>query len=176
MFKKITVPFRRFAHVDLVGPLPPSHGYTYFLTCIDRSTCWPEVIHRVWISAAEYASAMFHGWISRFGVPTIITSDRGNQFTSSLWSAICSLLNIRQNLTTTFHLQSKGIIERFHRQLKKFSMISPGLLRLVWALTLDSVRFTCCTKRGFCHISLRSCIWFWFSPTSSVSGSSRSAF
>ena len=139
MFKKITVPFRRFAHVhvDLVGPLPPSHGYTYFLTCIDRSTCWPEVIHLVWISSAEYASAMFHEWISRFGVPTIITSDRGTQFTSSLWSAICSLLNIRQNLTTTFHFQSKGIIERFHRQLKKFSMISPGLLRLVWALTLD---------------------------------------
>ena len=121
MFKKITVPFRRFAHVhvDLVGPLPPSHGYTYFLTCIDRSTCWPEVIHLVWISSAEYASAMFHEWISRFGVPTIITSDRGTQFTSSLWSAICSLLNIRQNLTTTFHFQSKGIIERFHRQLKK---------------------------------------------------------
>ena len=25
-------------HIDLVGPLPPSHGYTYMLTCIDRYT------------------------------------------------------------------------------------------------------------------------------------------
>ncbi len=38
--EKIPVPFRRFAHVhvDLVGPLPSSHGFTYLFTCIDRST------------------------------------------------------------------------------------------------------------------------------------------
>ena len=24
-------------HVDIVGPLPPSRGYTYLLTCVDRS-------------------------------------------------------------------------------------------------------------------------------------------
>ncbi len=63
-------------------------------------------------------SAMFHGWISRFGVPAIITSDRGAQFTSSLWSAICSLLNIKHKTTTAFHPQSNGMVERFHRQLK----------------------------------------------------------
>ena len=36
--EKIPVPFRRFAHVhvDLVGPLPSSHGFTYLFTCIDR--------------------------------------------------------------------------------------------------------------------------------------------
>ena len=63
-------------------------------------------------------SAMFHGWISRFGVPSIITSNRGTQFTSSLWSAICSLLKIKHNTTTAFHPQSNGMIERFHRRLK----------------------------------------------------------
>ena len=118
--EKIPVPFRRFAHIhiDLVGPLPPSHGYTYLLTCVDRSTRWPEVIPMTGISATECASAIFHGWISRFGVPDIITSDRGTQFTSSLWSAICSLLGIRHNTTTSFHPQSNGMVERFHRQLK----------------------------------------------------------
>ena len=29
-------------HVDLVGPLPPSQGFTYLLTCVDRFTRWPE--------------------------------------------------------------------------------------------------------------------------------------
>ena len=59
--EKIDVPFRRFSHVhvDLVGPLPSSHGFTYLLTCVDRSTRWPEVIPLVGISAAECASAMF---------------------------------------------------------------------------------------------------------------------
>ena len=118
--EKIPVPFRRFSHVhvDLVGPLPSSHGFTYLFTCIDRSTRWPEAIPLAGISASECASAMFHGWISRFGVPAVITSDRGAQFTSSLWSAICSLLNIKHKTTTAFHPQSNGMVERFHRQLK----------------------------------------------------------
>ena len=37
-------PDRRFnqVNIDIVGPLPPSHGQVYMLTCIDRYTCWPE--------------------------------------------------------------------------------------------------------------------------------------
>ena len=31
-------------HIDIVGPLPPSKGNAYLLTCIDRFTRWPEVI------------------------------------------------------------------------------------------------------------------------------------
>ena len=29
-------------HADLVGPLPPSQGYNYLFTCVDRYTRWPE--------------------------------------------------------------------------------------------------------------------------------------
>lgn len=29
-------------HIDLVGPLPPSNGCKYLLTCIDCFTRWPE--------------------------------------------------------------------------------------------------------------------------------------
>ncbi|GFR76397.1 Pol polyprotein [Elysia marginata] len=37
---KIPVPEKRFSHIhiDLVGPLPPSEGFTYLLTIIDRSS------------------------------------------------------------------------------------------------------------------------------------------
>jgi hypothetical protein len=48
----------------------------------------------------------------------VITSDRGAQFTSSLWAALCGLLNIQHNQTTAYHLQSNGMVERFHRRLK----------------------------------------------------------
>ncbi len=56
--------------------------------------------------------------MSRFGVPAFLTTDRGAQFTSSLWAALCGLLNIQHSQTTAYHPQSNGMVERFHRCLK----------------------------------------------------------
>ena len=117
---EIPVPHRRFAHlhVDLVGPLPPSRGHTYLFTIIDRMSRWPEAVPLASITAADCARALFAGWVSRFGVPATITSDRGAQFTSALWAGLCSLLNIQHSPTTAYHPQSNGLVERFHRRLK----------------------------------------------------------
>ena len=117
----IPVPTRRFSHihVDLVGPLPPSKGCTHLFTIIDRTTRWPEAIPLSGTTTLDCASALFQGWVSRFGVPAVITSDRGAQFTSSLWAALCTLLNIQHAQTTAYHPQSNGLVERFHRRLKE---------------------------------------------------------
>ncbi len=117
---EIPIPHRRFAHihVDLVGLLPPSRGHTYLFTIIDRTSRWPEAIPLSSITAADCARALFAGWVSRFGVPATITSDRGAQFTSALWAGLCSLLNIQHSPMTAYHPQSNGLVERFHRRLK----------------------------------------------------------
>jgi len=116
----IPVPVRRFAHlhVDLVGPLPKSCSYTYLFTVVDRTSRWPEAVPLTATTAADCAAALFSGWIQRFGVPETITSDRGAQFTSSLWAALCRLLDISHRPTTAYHPQSNGMVERFHRRLK----------------------------------------------------------
>ncbi len=102
--------------MDLVGPLPASKGFTYLFTIIDRTSRWPEAIPIAATTTVDCANALFQGWVSRFGVPAVITSDRGAQFTSSLWAALCSLLNIQHNQTTAYHPQSNGMVERFHRR------------------------------------------------------------
>ncbi len=118
----IPVPHRRFAHlhVDLVGPSPKSAGMTYMFTMVDRTTRWPEVVPLSSTTAADCAQALLTGWIQRFGVPSIITSDRGPQFTSAVWAALCSLLSISRATTTAYHPQSNGIVERFHRRRLRF--------------------------------------------------------
>ena len=105
-------------HIDLVGPLPPSQGHTYLLTCVDRFTRWPEAIPLTSITAEEVAKAFIRGWISRFGTPSSIVTDRGRQFESNLWTALTTLLGFKHARTTAYHPQANGLVERLHRQLK----------------------------------------------------------
>ena len=93
---KITVPTKRFTHIhiDLVGPLPRSEDYSYLLTTIDRTTRLPEAIPINKKSTSECAKTLIRHWISRFGVPLDMTSDRGPQFTSVLWNDIADKLGI----------------------------------------------------------------------------------
>ncbi len=116
----IPVPARRFAHfhVDLVGPLPLSSGFSYLFTIVDRTTRWPEALPLSTVAAADCAATLLQGWIQRFGVPSTITSHRGPQFTSQLWAALCKLLSVTHVQTTAYHPQANGLVERLHRRLK----------------------------------------------------------
>jgi hypothetical protein len=62
--------------------------------------------------------ALFQGWVSRFGVPVVITSECVAQFTSSLWATLCNLLNIKYGQMIKYHPQFSGLVERICHHLK----------------------------------------------------------
>ena len=114
------MPEKRFEslHVDLVGPLPLSQGFSYLLTIVDRFKRWPEAIPLSDMSAMTCARAFLSNWVSRYGVPSTLTSDRGRQFVSDLWKKTASLLGASTNTTTSYQPQANGIVERMHRAMK----------------------------------------------------------
>ena len=150
----IEVPGRRFSHVhlDLVGPLSASQGYSYLLTMIDRTSRWPEAVLLSSITAETCARAFISTWVSQFGVPALLTSDRGAQFTSSVWSVVCSVLGISRIRTNSFLPQSNGMIEHFHHSLKsslKARLASsnwvahlPLVMLGLWSSQKDNSRFS----------------------------------
>ena len=123
-------PGKRFEHihVDIVGPLPHSAGCQYIFTMIDRFTRWVEAVPMRDATATSCAQVLLNHWVARFGIPLHLTSDRGRQFTSGLWEALGRLLGTKLWRTTSYHPQSNGMVERFHRQLKaslRARLVSP---------------------------------------------------
>uniref|UniRef100_A0ABD2WA59 RNA-directed DNA polymerase n=1 Tax=Trichogramma kaykai TaxID=54128 RepID=A0ABD2WA59_9HYME len=111
---------QRFSHVhiDLIGPLPVVDSFKYCLTIIDRFTRWPEVLPLKDTSTETVCKGFLQAWISRFGCPDVLTTDRGGQFTSHLFTDVAKHLGIQLRHTSSWHPQSNGIVEVFHRHLK----------------------------------------------------------
>ena len=112
-------PDARFQHVhaDLVGPLPPSRGAIYLLTCIDRFSRWADAIPLPDCTAETTARAFLERWVTQFGCPETVTTDRGSHFAGA-FDDLLKTLGCRHICTTAFHPQANGLVERFHRQLK----------------------------------------------------------
>jgi transposase InsO family protein len=93
-----------FTSIDICRPYPVTErGNRYLLTFIDHFTRFPEAIPIPKQDAETVARALITGVFSRHGCPKIFSSDRGTNFLSDLFQAMCGLLKVKRLLSTAFN-------------------------------------------------------------------------
>lgn len=113
----VVEPFSRVV-IDCVGPLPKTKkGNEYLLTIMDATTRFPEAVPLRNIKTRPVVEALLQ-FFSRFGLPREVQSDRGTNFTSGVFQQAMVELGIEQVLSSAYHPQSQGAIERYHQTLK----------------------------------------------------------
>ena len=105
-------------HIDLVGPLPEAEDFKYILTAIDQATRYPIAVPLKSTEATEVWRSFENNWIGTFGVPTLLISDRGAQFTSKNWAEQCQMIAFRSETTPAYYPEVNGMVERWHRTFK----------------------------------------------------------
>jgi len=110
-FSQITID-----HLDL--PTTES-GYTCVLVIIDRATRLVKAIPCKTHDALEFVQHLIDQWIFNYGVPSVILSDNGKAFVSSLMKQLNKTLGIEQILSAPYNPQSHGLVERANQTIGK---------------------------------------------------------
>ncbi|MDF1540323.1 MAG: RNase H-like domain-containing protein, partial [Candidatus Thorarchaeota archaeon] len=103
-------------HIDHQGPFKTSvKGNQYILCCVDRFSKYVVLVPVSSTDAKTTASAIISNVFAYFGVPDLIITDRGPAFKSVVWKEVCNAFHVPFHLTTAYHHQSNGQVERLNR-------------------------------------------------------------
>ncbi|KAK3530649.1 hypothetical protein QTP86_030915, partial [Hemibagrus guttatus] len=97
LLEPLPVPRCPWSHlsVDFLTDLPDSGGFTAIMVVVDRFSKGCKLVPLKGLpTAMQTADAMFAHVFRNFGLPEDIVSDRGPQFTSRVWRALCARLDI----------------------------------------------------------------------------------
>jgi transposase InsO family protein len=84
---------------------------------------------------------VFEQIICRHGCPKIIQSDNGSIFTSDFFAAVTEKIGIEHKLSTTFHPQSQGRVERTHAVINDCISMFVNQNKTNWCERLHLITF-----------------------------------
>ncbi|KXZ45049.1 hypothetical protein GPECTOR_59g657 [Gonium pectorale] len=102
------VPLWGRVHIDLAGPYKTTRRRNRFvILCVDAWSKWPEVGALPNKSAATTARWLWQNWITRFGSPTYLVSDRGGEWEGE-FQELLDNQRIQHRRTASYTPQSNG--------------------------------------------------------------------
>lgn len=119
LLQPLQVPSRRWEEIcmDFVSGLPKTkHGFDTIWTIMDRLSKRLHLIPvKATTTAEKLAKLFFDGIFKHHGMPKVIVSDRDPRFCSRFWQELTKYMDTRLAMTTAFHPQANGQIERTNR-------------------------------------------------------------
>ena len=107
-----------YVAMDILGPLPRTkHGMRFILVITDRFTKLTKTVALRTITSLAVARAFCRAWVFNYGIPKILLTDNGTQFTASFFRNVCRILGIHKVFTAEYHPQTNGQAERFNRTI-----------------------------------------------------------
>lgn len=87
------------------------------LNLIDSLSKWAECYVVPDKTTTTVASVLQERWISRFGTPRVLVSDRDRSFTASLLQEMCQNYGITRWTSAPYHPEGNAVVEAFHKTL-----------------------------------------------------------
>ena len=106
--------------MDFVTELHPSKGRTNILVITDRLGKGVRFKGLKDITAETVAKWFVRHYYPQHYLPRAIVSDRGAQFVGMFWARVCQLLGIIQRISTAYHPETDGSIERINSTIKTY--------------------------------------------------------
>ncbi|CAF4268197.1 unnamed protein product, partial [Rotaria magnacalcarata] len=101
--------------IDYCGPLvrtPRENQYVLVIT--DYYTRHITAIALPNCTAVTTAQALFNDYFCKYGIPSVILSDRGSHFQNQLMENVKKLIGYNHIYSTAYHPQTNGVVERFN--------------------------------------------------------------
>ena len=108
----------QFVHLDLVGPIEKHSGsFNYILTMRDRSTGFLATAPIVDKKAETVRDAFIQNWCGHYGIPQVIMTDNGREFSNMILTRTFEQLGIDHKFAPPYSPQTNGFVERVHNPI-----------------------------------------------------------
>ena len=104
--------------MDTKGPInPPSNQNSYIHVIVDAFSHFVVTVPIKQNNAQNAVNSLLHHWITKFGPPVYLVTDRGTEYINSEFANLCTTMGIRHSPRTPYGPWTNGLVENQNRNL-----------------------------------------------------------
>ena len=104
--------------MDTKGPInPPSKQNSFIHVIIDAFSRFAVTVPVKQNNAQNAVDSLLHHWITKFGSPIYLVTDRGSEYINSEFANLCTTMGMRHSPRVPYALWTNGSVENQNKNL-----------------------------------------------------------